>query len=65
MDVHGESIESTHGWKRSDRNYRWIDDVLTSSTVRLEEATLRRTDPDVYPQAMPSDHNGIVLEGKY
>lgn len=64
-DIRGESYESKHDWSVSEQNYNWIDDVLTTSAVKVHRAVIYRTSADIAKPAyggLVSDHSGIVTE---
>jgi hypothetical protein len=47
-----------NGWKITKREGKWIDDVLTSSTVKPYAAAIMLTDSTRFP-VNASDHNGV------
>ncbi|HEY6686553.1 MAG TPA: hypothetical protein VI094_10155, partial [Propionibacteriaceae bacterium] len=47
-----------NGWKITKREGKWIDDVLTSPTVKPDAAAIMLTDSTRFP-VNASDHNGV------
>ena len=64
-DIKGESLNSHHNWVDTVARYEWIDDILTTKTVKLQRAALWRTSADVATATYggtPSDHNLLRIE---
>ena len=68
-EIKGETYKCHHAWGRpsdteTSTSITWICDALTKS-VTLDRAMVYRTSTEVYPKVQPSDHNLILIEGKY
>ncbi len=59
IDVKNGQCDTHHGYKPTDRNGDWTDDILTSENVVVLEGELVLTDPGSdYPNA--TDHNALT-----
>jgi endonuclease/exonuclease/phosphatase family metal-dependent hydrolase len=53
-----------NGWKITKREGKWIDDVLTSPSVKPYAAAIMLTDSTRFP-INASDHNGVFAEVQF
>ena len=53
-----------NGWKITKREDKWIDDVLTSPTVKPYAAAIMLTDSTRFP-VNASDHNGVFAKVQF
>jgi endonuclease/exonuclease/phosphatase family metal-dependent hydrolase len=61
--IDGDSFNSTHPWNaKTPRKYRWLDDILTKSGIRLVSAALHLTSKEDFPDVEPSDHNAVTAK---
>jgi len=59
-DVDGDTLNTHHGYKRTQSEGKWLDEFFTSRPVRLLDAEVVVTDPfRRFPNA--TDHNGLRL----
>ena len=56
-----KTCNSFNGWKITKRESKWIDDVLTSRTVKPYAAAIMFTDSTTFP-IFASDHNGVFAK---
>ncbi len=56
--VDGDTVDTHNGWKKTDRDGRWIDEIFTSKTARPLDARVIVADPTgKFPYA--TDHNAL------
>jgi hypothetical protein len=60
----GDSRNTFNGWKITKREGKWIDDVLTSRSVRPYSGVVELTDTTAYP-IFVTDHNGVFARVEF
>jgi hypothetical protein len=60
----GDSRNTFNGWKITRREGKWIDDVLTSRSVRPYSGVVELTDTTAYP-IFVTDHNGVFARVEF